>query len=76
MGKSKKKTDGDMKKNGDRVSKWKQVFNRENSFYDEVSYVFCRYGRFRRFVRQIISSLDIRIRLRILTILSIGCVKY
>ena len=40
MGKSKKKTDGDMKKNGDRVSKWKQVFNRENSFYDEVSYVF------------------------------------
>ena len=51
MRKSKKKTDGDMKKNGDRVSKWKQVFNRENSFYDEVSYVFCRYGRFRRFVR-------------------------
>ena len=42
MGKSKKKTDGS--KNGGRISKWKQVFNRENSFYDEVGFVF----RFRR----------------------------
>ena len=36
MGKSKKKTDGD--KNGGRISKWKQVFNRQNSFYDEVRF--------------------------------------
>mgnify|MGYP004193868839 FL=1 len=35
MGKSKKKTDGS--KNEGRVSKFKQLFNRDNSFYDEVS---------------------------------------
>ena len=60
MGKSKKKTDGD--KNGGRISKWKQAFNRSNSFYDEVSFVF-------RFRQRNVTTTDVstyfRIRLRI-----------